>query len=155
MKRGNDVLDGAGAALQGKERKYIFYPWDINRYNLAFFKQGDDPDKRKGELNVLMSRPKVRAYHYLHKSFATLKHDQATITDYLWKTYQRQSEKEEKKIWTPRTQKPDPQKLTWQRSSGQAIHNLLQFLWKSRQPKHCQLLPPPLFGGFGRSSAKD
>ncbi len=136
MKRGNDVLDGAGAALQGKERKYIFYLWDINRYNLSFFKQGDDPDKRKGELNVLMSRPKVRAYHYLHKSFASLKHDQATISDYLWKTYQRQSEKKEKKIWTPRTKKPDPRKLSWQRSSGQAIHGLLQFLWESR---HCQL----------------
>ena len=45
-------------ALQGKERDYVFYFWDITRYNLSAFKQGDDADKRKGELNVLMSRPK-------------------------------------------------------------------------------------------------
>ncbi|MCW8986579.1 MAG: AAA domain-containing protein, partial [Gammaproteobacteria bacterium] len=61
---GEDILDGAGAALQGKERDYIFYLWDVTRYNMGAFKQGDDADKRKGELNVLMSRPKKKAYHY-------------------------------------------------------------------------------------------
>ena len=64
LKRGDDVLDGAGAALQGKERDYIFYFWDVNRWNMNAFRQGDDEDKRKGELNVLMSRPKRRAYHF-------------------------------------------------------------------------------------------
>ena len=68
LPRGSDVLDGAGAALQGKERRYIFYLWDITRYNLSNFRQGDDETKRKGELNVLMSRPKRRAYHFLHRT---------------------------------------------------------------------------------------
>ena len=130
--RGHDVLDGAGAALQGKERDYIFYLWDINRYNFSFFKQGDDPDKRKGELNVLMSRPKKRAYHFLHQSFDSLKHDQASITDYLWKTYVTQGEREAKKIWTPRTTKPDPKKLAWQRGSGQSFQAILSHLWQDR-----------------------
>ena len=88
LHRGSDVLDGAGAALQGKERKYIFYLWDITRYNIANFRQGDDETKRKGELNVLMSRPKRRAYHYLHRDFGKLKHHTSSITDYLWRTYQ-------------------------------------------------------------------
>ncbi|MEM7677311.1 MAG: AAA domain-containing protein, partial [Myxococcota bacterium] len=74
LPRGSDVLDGAGAALQGKERKYIFYLWDVTRYNIGNFRQGDDETKRKGELNVLMSRPKRRAYHYLHRDFDKLKH---------------------------------------------------------------------------------
>ena len=83
-----EILDGAGAALQGKERDYIFYLWDTTKYNLAFFRQGDDESKRKGELNVLMSRPKKRAFHYLHKEFESLKHHTSTITDYLWQKYQ-------------------------------------------------------------------
>ncbi len=88
LPRGSDVLDGAGAALQGKERKYIFYLWDVTRYNLSNFRQGDDETKRKGELNVLMSRPKRRAYHFLHRDFDKLKHHTCTITDYLWRTHQ-------------------------------------------------------------------
>ena len=95
--RGSDVLDGAGAALQGKERNYIFYLWDITRYNMANFRQGDDESKRKGELNVLMSRPKKRAYHFLHRDFAKLKHHSATITDYLWRTFQAQSKTRKKR----------------------------------------------------------
>ncbi len=95
--RGSDVLDGAGAALQGKERNYIFYLWDITRYNIANFRQGDDETKRKGELNVLMSRPKKRAYHFLHRDFAKLKHHSTTITDYLWRTYQAQTRSKKKK----------------------------------------------------------
>jgi hypothetical protein len=92
LRRGSDVLDGAGAALQGKERDYIFYLWDITRANIAAFRLGDDPSKRKGELNVLMSRPRRRAYHYLHKDFATLAHNTTSIADYLWMKYQRQPE---------------------------------------------------------------
>ena len=89
LPRGSDVLDGAGAALQGKERNYIFYLWDITRYNMANFRQGDDESRRKGELNVLMSRPKRRAYHFLHRDFDKLKHTSSSITEYLWLTYQR------------------------------------------------------------------
>lgn len=89
LPRGSDVLDGAGAALQGKERNYIFYLWDVTRYNMANFRQGDDESKRKGELNVLMSRPKRRAYHFLHRDFDKLKHTSNSITEYLWLTYQR------------------------------------------------------------------
>lgn len=90
LNRGDDVLDGAGAALQGKERDYIFYLWDITRYNLGAFKQGDDADKRKGELNVLMSRPRKKAFHYLHRSFDQLDHNRSNITSYLWRAHQRQ-----------------------------------------------------------------
>ena len=92
LNRGEDVLDGAGAALQGKERDYIFYFWDITRYNLSAFKQGDDADKRKGELNVLMSRPKKKAFHYLHRNFDQLEHSRSNISSYLWRTHYRQQE---------------------------------------------------------------
>ncbi|MFW2373777.1 MAG: AAA domain-containing protein [Gammaproteobacteria bacterium] len=92
LKRGDDVLDGAGAALQGKERDYIFYLWDITRYNLGAFKQGDVAEKRKGELNVLMSRPKKKAFHYLHRNFEQLEHGKSNITKYLWRALGRQQE---------------------------------------------------------------
>lgn len=84
---GEDILDGAGAALQGKERDYIFYLWDVTRYNMGAFKQGDDADKRKGELNVLMSRPKKKAFHYLHRNFEQLEHGRTNITSYLWRSH--------------------------------------------------------------------
>jgi hypothetical protein len=90
LNRGEDILDGAGAALQGKERDYIFYFWDVTRYNIGAFKQGDDADKRKGELNVLLSRPKKKAFHYLYRSFDQLDHSRTTITKYLWQAYHRQ-----------------------------------------------------------------
>lgn len=95
LNRGDDVLDGAGAALQGKERNYIFYLWDITRHNLGAFKQGDDADKRKGELNVLMSRPKKKAFHYLHRNFEELDHSRTNITSYLWRSWQRQQVKKD------------------------------------------------------------
>jgi len=85
LNRGEEILDGAGAALQGKERDYIFYLWDVTRYNIGAFKQGDDADKRKGELNVLMSRPKKKAFHYLHRNFEQLEHSRTNITNYLWR----------------------------------------------------------------------
>jgi len=85
LDRGEDILDGAGAALQGKERDYIFYLWDVTRYNMRSFKQGDEADQRKGELNVLMSRPKKKAFHYLHRSFDQLEHGRTNITNYLWR----------------------------------------------------------------------
>ena len=91
LDRGEDILDGAGAALQGKERDYIFYLWDVTRYNLRSFRQGDDADQRKGELNVLMSRPKKKAFHYLHREFDSLEHGKSNITDFLWRTYARQA----------------------------------------------------------------
>lgn len=84
LNRGEDILDGAGAALQGKERDFIFYLWDVTRYNMGAFKQGDDATKRKGELNVLMSRPKKKAYHFLHRNFDQLEHGRTNITNYLW-----------------------------------------------------------------------
>jgi len=90
LNRGEDILDGAGAALQGKERDYIFYLWDVTRYNMGAFKQGDDASKRKGELNVLMSRPKKKAYHYLHRNFDQLEHSRTNITNYLWREYHQQ-----------------------------------------------------------------
>lgn len=139
LKRGHDILDGAGAALQGKERKYIFYLWDINKTNFTFFKQGDDPDKRKGELNVLMSRPKVRAYHYLHHGFSTLKHEQSSITDYLWKTYQAQENKAEKAHFVTRTKRPGQNFEPWNRSSGEAIYSLLSHMLDGRQAIHRKL----------------
>ena len=93
LNRGEDVLDGAGAALQGKERDYIFYFWDVTRYNIGAFKQGDDADKRKGELNVLMSRPKKKAFHFLHRNFEQLEHGRSNITNYLSRALYRQAEK--------------------------------------------------------------
>jgi DNA polymerase III delta prime subunit len=83
LNRGNHILHGAGAALQGKERDYIFYFWDITRYNLGAFAQGDDESKRRGELNVLMSRPRKKAFHYLHHDFLQLNHSRTSITRYL------------------------------------------------------------------------
>lgn len=95
LKRGDILLDGAGAALQGKERDYIFYLWDVTRYNLGAFSQGDDEEKRKGELNVLMSRPKNKAFHFLHRNFEQLDHSRSTITHYLWRAYLRQQQSED------------------------------------------------------------
>ena len=122
--RGAEILDGAGAALQGKERDYIFYLWDINRGNMGAFRQGDDPDKRKGELNVLMSRPKKRAYHYLHKNFHQLDHKSASITDFLWTELNRSEQKGGRKL-TPRTQKPSEAFVPWRRSSGELMEAVL------------------------------
>ena len=126
--RGNDVLDGAGAALQGKERPYIFYLWDISRSNMMAFRQGDDPDKRKGELNVLMSRPKRRAYHFLHKYFDTLDHDKSSITDYLWNAWNAQHEGEQKREFVERVTQPGAMYIPWRRSSGQLMSAILQNL---------------------------
>lgn len=131
--RGSDILDGAGAALQGKERNFIFYLWDINKGNLRAFRQGDDPDKRKGELNVLMSRPKVRAYHYLHPEFDTLKHDTASITDYLWKTFLSQGKKNAPSVQAPRRIRPGQQFRPWQRSSGELMRLILLQVLRSRK----------------------
>ena len=125
LNRGEDILDGAGAALQGKERDYIFYLWDINRSNMMAFRQGDEEDKRKGELNVLMSRPKKRAYHYLHKGFDNLKHSSATISDYLWKAYCQQQQVKERKTFVLRSQNPTPGFSPWRRYSGQLIEKVL------------------------------
>lgn len=97
LNRGEDILDGAGAALQGKERDYIFYFWDVTRYNMGAFKQGDDADKRKGELNVLLSRPKKKAFHFLHRNFDQLEHGRTTITKYLWQAFHRQDNHKNKK----------------------------------------------------------
>jgi hypothetical protein len=119
--RGVDILDGAGAALQGKERDYIFYYWDISRSNMAAFRQGDDVDKRRGELNVLMSRPKKKAFHFLHKDFSTLDHNKATITDFLWKAWNRQAATESHAQLMPRLQNPGPEFVPWRRSSGQLM----------------------------------
>ncbi len=132
MKRGRDILDGAGAALQGKERKYVFYFWDINKTNIAFFRQGDDPDKRRGELNVLMSRPKVRAYHFLHHGFDELKHNHTTITDYLWRSYLDQKENKKPEAWQPRTLRPDKSYRPWQRASGPTILAILSEVLQQR-----------------------
>jgi hypothetical protein len=93
LNRGEELLDGAGAALQGKERDYIFYLWDVTRYNMGAFKQGDDADKRKGELNVLMSRPKKKAFHFLHRNFDQLDHSRTNITNYLWRANSRREER--------------------------------------------------------------
>lgn len=125
LNRGQDVLDGAGAALQGKERDYIFYFWDINRGNMMSFKQGDDVDKRRGELNVLMSRPKKKAFHFLHKDFRTLDHSKASITDFLWKAYHRQMVTEAKSEFAPRLVNPGPEFVPWRRSSGQLISSMV------------------------------
>jgi hypothetical protein len=98
LNRGEDILDGAGAALQGKERDYIFYFWDVTRYNMGAFKQGDDADKRKGELNVLLSRPKKKAFHYLYRTFDQLEHSRTTITKYLWQAYHRQQNSKSREL---------------------------------------------------------
>ncbi|VUD59162.1 hypothetical protein TDB9533_02606 [Thalassocella blandensis] len=127
LNRGEDILDGAGAALQGKERDYIFYLWDVTRYNLSAFTQGDDETKRKGELNVLMSRPKKKAYHFLHNSFEQLEHSRSNITQYLWRAYLDQQQKQNVK-------NPDAQldnslfnqllHFTLQNSSQRGLQNL-------------------------------
>lgn len=128
LKRGKDILSGAGAALQGKERDFIFYFWDCYRGNFASFKQGDDESKRKGELNVLMSRPKVRAYHYLHQSFGELVHGKASISDYLWSTYQgNHAEEEVSKMQTRKDEPSDEHPAN--RGSGQLMLSLVKFLW--------------------------
>jgi hypothetical protein len=123
--RGRDVLDGAGAALQGKERPYIFYLWDMNRGNAMAFRQGDDPDKRKGELNVLMSRPKKKAFHYLHKRFDELDHEKASISDFLWRTWKRQEAGEKKLEFMERKKVPGPEYFPWRRSSGHLMKAVL------------------------------
>lgn len=134
MGRGEDILDGAGAALQGKEREYMFYLWDIYPGNLMAFKQGDDPDKRKGELNVLMSRPKKRAYHYLHREFKNLDHQKASIADYLNRQYQKQFESEQKTEHAPRVSRPGLHFIPWRRYSGQLILEILKYSMKGNCP---------------------
>ena len=128
MQRGQDILAGAGAALQGKERDYIFYLWDIQRSNIGAFKQGDDPERRKGELNVLMSRPKKRAYHYLHSEFKTLKHGHASITDYLWTTYTGKSTQESSAHSKRKREKVPSPEMPINRSSGPLVYRLIQNL---------------------------
>jgi hypothetical protein len=127
--RGSDVLDGAGAALQGKERPYIFYLWDMNRGNMMAFRQGDDPDKRKGELNVLMSRPKKRAFHYLHKRFDELDHEKASISDFLWRAWKRQDEGEKKQEFIERKKVPGAEYFPWRRSSGHLMKAVLDHVF--------------------------
>ncbi len=140
MGRGKDVLDGAGAALQGKERNFIFYLWDVNKGNMRSFRQGDEPDKRRGELNVLMSRPKIRAYHYLHSGFETLKHDSASITDYLWSVYSTQKVKKSQEIFEPRKKRPGAEYRPWQRSSGELIRAILNQILAIRHGDKFQAL---------------
>jgi hypothetical protein len=60
---------------------------------MGAFKQGDDADKRKGELNVLMSRPKKKAFHFLHRNFDQLDHSRTNITNYLWRANSRREER--------------------------------------------------------------
>lgn len=127
--RGQEILDGAGAALQGKERDYIFYYWDVSRSNMMAFRQGDEEDKRRGELNVLMSRPKRRAYHYLHREFERLDHSRANIVEYLWKKFN-QGEELAHRPFVERFQEPGPQFIAWRRSSGQLMHGILSEAFK-------------------------
>jgi hypothetical protein len=68
-----------------------------------------------------MSRPKKRAYHFLHKSFSDLDHSRSSISDFLWKAYAQQGAKSEKTALQPRMQKPGPNFIPWRRSSGQLI----------------------------------
>jgi hypothetical protein len=125
LNRGNEILHGAGAELQGKERDYIFYFWDITKGNMGAFAQGDDELKRKGELNVLMSRPKIKAYHFLHGQFSELNHSKSNIARYLFDLVHRSAKKiQEKSIvereLTPRTLfSPD------RRGSGNLIKQIL------------------------------
>lgn len=125
LKRGRNVLDGAGTALQGKERDYIFYLWDVTRANMMAFRQGDDPSKRKGELNVLMSRPKRRAYHFLHRDFASLDHGSATVTDFLWRTLAEQNERAVDQSPPDAQQAPDLESGR-EVASGPLVRTLLQ-----------------------------
>ena len=127
LNRGKDILSGAGAALQGKERDYIFYFWDCNRSNFGTFKQGDDESKRKGELNVLMSRPRKRAYHYLHGKFANLSHDKSSITDYLWNHYQDNDANLTEQQMLHRMHRPLPEHPL-NRGSGQLMLALIRYL---------------------------
>lgn len=131
MNRGDDILDGAGAALQGKERDLIFYLWDITRTNFAAFLQGDDPVKRKGELNVLMSRPKKRAYHYLHKDFAMLAHSRSSIAAYLWETFNRSRNRTSaERTHIAREISPSPHILPWKRGDGFLLYEQLRLLFQ-------------------------
>lgn len=131
MNRGDDVLDGAGAALQGKERDLIFYLWDITRTNFVAFLQGDDPLKRKGELNVLMSRPKKRAYHYLHKDFAMLAHNRSSIASYLWETFHRSRNRTSaEQALSTREISPSPHTLPWKRGDGYLLYEQLRLLFQ-------------------------
>ncbi len=137
LNRGEDILDGAGAALQGKERDYIFYFWDVTRYNMGAFKQGDDADKRKGELNVLLSRPKKKAFHYLHRNFDQLEHGRTNITRYLWKTYHQQKDNTAKRSADTGDDVLNESLLgsllrfTLDRSSKRSIQEVRQNIWEA------------------------
>ena len=109
---------------------------------MAYFRQGDDPDKRKGELNVLMSRPKVRAYHYLHGKFDNLKHDTASITDYLWRTYQAQNEQRTKLRSELANTITENSYLTLQGSSGQSMFSIMSYLLEYRSVDFTRLFEP-------------
>ena len=132
--RGSEILDGAGAALQGKERDYIFYLWDVNRGNFNSFRQGDEEDKRKGELNVLMSRPKKMAFHYLHKDFDQLDHGKASITDYLWQRLNGTANATTPQDLEPRRLRPPRDFKPWRRGSGQLIESLLKNTLRTNRP---------------------
>ena len=95
------------------------------------FRQGDDEAKRKGELNVLMSRPKKRAYHYIHGGFQSLDHQSCSIADYLWRTYQSQSEKEKVTEILPRKHRPEKDFIPWRRYSGQLMLTLLEYSFQT------------------------
>ena len=139
--RGDKLLDGAGAALQGKERDYIFYYWDITRSNMMAFRQGDEEDKRKGELNVLMSRPKKRAYHFLHHSFRNLHHDRATITDFLWKTLEAQGSqsKNSRRKFVSRKERPAGDFVPWRRSSGPLMEAIFNHVMPRRRRSRSEI----------------
>jgi hypothetical protein len=144
-KRGTDLLIGAGAELQGKERDYIFYFWDIYPGNVAAFRQGDDADKRKGELNVLMSRPKSRAYHYVHRDFSSLKPGSASIVDYLRQfgsdsspetaTQMKSTKKQSGVSLRERKKQPNPDLHPLNRGSGQLMQKLIEARLNSTDPQ--------------------
>ena len=90
------------------------------------FRQGDDPDKRKGELNVLMSRPKSKAFHFLHKHFDDLDHEKQSISDFLWRAWNRQQEGDEKKERIERKRPPGLEYFPWRRSSGQLMEAVIE-----------------------------